>query len=69
MHGYACDFEVEWEPINLQDAVEQSKAALYAAQAKNVAKAENKPKENVPEGQTPKKDGGEKTSGDEEGEA
>lgn len=66
MHGYACDFAVEWEPINLQDAVEQSKAALYAAQAKNVAKEDSKAIDNVPEGQTPKNNEGEKTTGNEE---
>ena len=68
MHGYACDFSVEWEPINLQDAVEQSKAALYAAQAENIDRQEKNAKETVAEGQTPKKGEGEKTSGEEEGE-
>ncbi|MEG1633327.1 MAG: serine/threonine protein phosphatase [Oscillospiraceae bacterium] len=33
MHGLFCDFEVDWNPINLQDAVEEAKAALYIAQA------------------------------------
>lgn len=33
MHGRSCDFEVVWEPVNLQDAVEEAKAALYGAQA------------------------------------
>ena len=65
MHGYACDFEVQWNPINLQDAVEQSKAALYAAQAENVIKQEKKTKEDVSEGNLPDKSDGEKTSGDE----
>ncbi len=37
MHGYACDFEVCWEPINLQDAVEEAKAELYRAQAGNMS--------------------------------
>lgn len=32
MHGCACGFSVEWEPINLQDAVEEARAALYTAQ-------------------------------------
>ena len=32
MHGYACPFEIEWETINLQDEVEEAKAALYTAQ-------------------------------------
>lgn len=65
MHGYACDFEVQWNPINLQDAVEQSKAALYAAQAENVINQEKKTKEDVSEGNLPNKSDGEKTSGDE----
>lgn len=65
MHGYACDFEVEWNPINLQDAVEQSKAALYAAQAENVTNKEKETKENVSNGDLLDKAGGEKTSGDE----
>ena len=33
MHGYACSCELEWEAINLQDQVEEAKAALYNAQA------------------------------------
>ena len=33
MHGYACGITVDWDPINLQDAVEEARAALYAAQA------------------------------------
>ncbi len=33
LHGYACGFEVEWDAINLQDAVEEAKARLYHAQA------------------------------------
>ena len=32
MHGYACPFEIEWDTINLQDEVEEAKAALYTAQ-------------------------------------
>lgn len=32
MHGYACPFEIEWETINLQDEVEEARAALYTAQ-------------------------------------
>lgn len=65
MHGYGCDFEVQWSPINLQDAVEQSKAALYAAQAENVAEINIKANKNVLEGDTPKKTDGEKPSEDE----
>jgi len=37
MHGRSCGFEINWEPINLQDAVEEAKAALYEAQAEKVA--------------------------------
>lgn len=32
MHGYATTLTVEWETINLQDEVEEAKAALYLAQ-------------------------------------
>jgi len=34
MHGYDCSFTVDWEEINLQDAVEDARAALYRAQTK-----------------------------------
>lgn len=33
MHGYDCPFAVEWEEINLQDQVEEARAALYRQQA------------------------------------
>ncbi|NCB51054.1 MAG: serine/threonine protein phosphatase [Clostridia bacterium] len=36
MHGYACGFEVLWDPINLQDDVEEAKAALLRAQADKI---------------------------------
>lgn len=36
MHGYDCDFEVVWEEINLQDQVEEAKAALYYQQAEKL---------------------------------
>lgn len=36
MHGKNCSFEVVWEPVNLQDAVEEAKAALYSAQAEKM---------------------------------
>ena len=39
MHGCSCSFEVEWEPINLQDEVEEARAALYNAQAQNILEA------------------------------
>lgn len=34
--GYGCTAEVVWDDITLQDEVEQSKAALYRAQAKKL---------------------------------
>ena len=33
MHGYACRPEIVWDPIDLQDDVEEAKARLYLAQA------------------------------------
>ena len=41
MHGRNCRFEICWEPINLQDAVEEAKAALYEAQAAKVAETDS----------------------------
>lgn len=40
MHGYACGFEIQWDDINLQDAVEEARAGLYRAQAEEIAKEE-----------------------------
>jgi hypothetical protein len=40
MHGYACDFIVEWDQINLQDDVEEARARLYDAQAKKICMEE-----------------------------
>lgn len=34
MHGYGCDFTVVWDDINLQDEVEEARAALYREQAR-----------------------------------
>lgn len=45
MHGYGCDFEVIWEPINLQDAVEEARAALYTAQAQSIDAQNSKERE------------------------
>lgn len=43
IHGFACAFEVEWDSVNLQDVVEESRAELYTAQAKKaLAEAEEK---------------------------
>jgi hypothetical protein len=36
MHGYTCAFEVVWDDINLQDEVEEAKAALYREQARKL---------------------------------
>ena len=40
MHGFTCGFEVIWDDINLQDQVEEAKAALYREQARKL-KMEN----------------------------
>ena len=40
LHGYGCGFAVEWDDINLQDEVEEAKAALYLQQARKL-KIEN----------------------------
>ena len=34
MHGYGCRFAVVWDEINLQDEVEEARAALYREQAR-----------------------------------
>ena len=36
MHGYACGFEIQWDDINLQDEVEDARAALYREQARKL---------------------------------
>ena len=36
MHGYDCGVTVDWEDINLQDEVEEAKAALYLQQARKL---------------------------------
>ena len=36
MHGYTCRFTVEWDDINLQDQVEEARAALYREQARKL---------------------------------
>ncbi len=46
MHGYACDYELEWEPINLQDQVEEARAKLFSAQAEKIYWEEGKNNEN-----------------------
>lgn len=39
MHGKSCGFEVCWDSINLQDEVEEAKAALYRAQTESLLSA------------------------------
>lgn len=36
MHGWGCDFAVVWDDINLQDEVEEARAALYREQARKL---------------------------------
>ena len=36
MHGYTCRFNVVWDDINLQDEVEEARAALYREQARKL---------------------------------
>ena len=36
LHGYGGSVQVEWEDINLQDIVEEARAALYRAQAEQI---------------------------------
>jgi hypothetical protein len=40
LHGYGCNFEVVWDDINLQDEVEEARAALLREQARRL-KIEN----------------------------
>ena len=37
MHGHSCGFEICWDPINLQDCVEEARAALYHAQSEQIS--------------------------------
>ena len=46
MQGYAGAFRVDWDDINLQDEVEEAKAALYREQARKL-KIENDAAENA----------------------
>ena len=36
MNGYGCRFQVDWDDINLQDQVEEARAALYREQARKL---------------------------------
>lgn len=51
MHGFPCGFEVVWDDINLQDEVEEAKAALYLEQARKL-RMENDAAERSKEGTT-----------------
>jgi len=44
MHGYDCGFTVLWDDINLQDQVEEAKAALYRAQTEKLEKEQGETK-------------------------
>ena len=44
MHGYVCGMHIEWESINLQNAVEEAKAQLYIAQKEKIYWEEGKSK-------------------------
>lgn len=37
MHGYGCSFRVVWDDINLQDLLEEAKAAWYREQTRKLA--------------------------------
>nr|WP_326186005.1 serine/threonine protein phosphatase [uncultured Oscillibacter sp.] len=55
MHGFGCGFEVVWDDINLQDQVEEARAALYREQARklrieNDVRAHPRPSEAVADG-------------------
>lgn len=45
MHGKDCPFQIIWEEINLQDQVEEAKAALYRQQAERLEKQNEEKKE------------------------
>ena len=45
MHGYGCRFMVDWEDINLQDEVEEARAALYLQQARRLRMENDKAEE------------------------
>jgi len=36
LHGCVCEYSVEWDDINLQDTVEESRAELYRAQSERI---------------------------------
>ena len=42
MHGQDCPFQIEWESIDLQDQVEEARAALYWQQAEHLRRTGTK---------------------------
>lgn len=50
MHGKDCAFQVEWEEIDLQDQVEEARAALYRQQAEQMARGEQRSGKTTGEG-------------------
>ena len=36
MNGFACEYEIVWDDINLQDRVEEARSGLYLAQAESI---------------------------------
>ena len=47
MHGYACEPQVVWDDINLQDLVEEAKANWYIEQTRRLAIENNKMERNA----------------------
>ena len=60
LHGKDSDVQVEWEEINLQDQVEEARAALYRQQARQLEGEQP----TRPSQATPKTHGEEETHGD-----
>lgn len=60
MHGFACDFEIVWNPISLSDDLEEARAALYYAQAEKLSERREPEVENC-EGSGDSADGGDDT--------
>ena len=60
LHGKDSDVQVEWEEINLQDQVEEARAALYRQQARQLEGEQP----TRPSQASPKTHGEEETHGD-----
>lgn len=60
LHGKDSDVQVEWEEINLQDQVEEARAALYRQQARQLEGEQPTRPSQAP----PKTHGEEETHGD-----